>query len=368
MITSAARIRAMNSEYIEWAKTQAHATYNLANSGMTPYPLKELPVKIEDLEINGPSLYGYEPLQSALAKKCGVETDCVVAAVGTTMANFLVMAATIEAADEVLIEEPAYEPLLNVARYLGAEIKRFPRRFAEGFQVDPQEISRAITSRTRLIVITNLHNPSNAFIEEQVLKTIGDMAQGVGARVLVDEVYLDAMFADAPRSSFHLGNQFVVTSSLTKAYGLSGLRCGWILAEPDLAKKLWGLLDLVIGIPAHPAELLSCIALANLEKIAQRSRGILDTNRAVLNRFLSEREDLEVRKSEYGTVIFPRLKSGRVDELCRALREKYETTVVPGKYFEMPEHFRLGYACEPKMFAEGIERLKKAMDELGIRR
>jgi len=366
MITSAAKIKAMNSEYIAWAKTQANATYNLANSGMTPYPLEQLPVTIEELEINGPSYYGYEPLQQALATKCGVETDSVVAAVGTTMANFLVMAATVEAGDEVLIEEPAYEPLLNVARYLGAGIKRFPRRFADGFQIDPREIERAATSRTRLIVITNLHNPSNAFIEEDVLKKIGEIARHVDARVLVDEVYLDAMFEDAPRSSFHLGRQFVATSSLTKAYGLSGLRCGWILAEPELAKKLWGLLDLVIGIPAHPAELLSCVALANLEKIALRSRGILDTNRVVLNRFLTERRELEVCKSEYGTVIFPRLESGRIDELCRILREKYDTTVVPGKYFEMPEHFRLGTGCPSEIFIEGIARLGKALDEISI--
>ena len=364
MITSAAKIRAMTSEYIEWAKTQAHATYSLANSGLSPYPLNQLPVQIEDLEINGPSFYGYEPLQQALATKCGVSPDSVVAAVGTTMANFLVMAATIEAGDEVLIEQPAYEPLLNVARYLEAEIKRFPRRFMDGFQVDPREIERIVTSRTRLIVITNLHNPSNAFVEEEVLKEIGEIARHSGALVLVDEVYLDAMFEAAPRSSFHLGRQFVTTSSLTKAYGLSGLRCGWILAEPELAKRLWGLLDLVIGIPAHPAELLSCIALANLEKIAKRSRGILDANRAVLNRFLSERPELQVRKSKCGTVIFPRLESGRVDELCRVLREKYDTTVVPGKYFEMPEHFRLGIGCPPEVFVEGIERLGKALDDI----
>lgn len=364
MNPTAARSRVMNSEYMRWAKTRAQAAYGLAASGLAPYPLSELPVKIEDLEINGPGGYGYEPLQKALATKSGVETDCVVAAIGTSMANFLVMAATIESGDEVLIEHPAYDPLLSVAGYLGAEIKRFHRLAANGFQIDLRSLERNLSSRTKLIVITNLHNPSNAYVDEETLRAIGEIARSVGARVLVDEVYLDAMFASMPRSSFHLGREFVVTTSLTKAYGLSGLRCGWILAEPDLAKKLWGLVDLSYGIPAHTAELLSGIALANLDQVAQRSIALLDANRAALNEFLDRRDDLEVYRPGMGTVVFPRLKSGKVDELCALLREKYDTTVVPGKYFEMPDHFRLGYACLPEVFAEGISRLGKALDEM----
>jgi aspartate/methionine/tyrosine aminotransferase len=357
----------MSSEYMAWAKTSAQANFNLAASGVESYPLGELPVKIEDLQINGPGGYGYAPLQQALAAKSAVDSDCVVAAIGTSFANFLAMAATIEAGDEVLIEQPVYGPLLDVARYLGAEIRRFPRPFvdgADGFQIDIREIERTITPSTRLIVITNLHNPSSAFVDEETLKRIGEIARGIGARVLVDEVYLETLFERAPRSAFHLGREFVTTTSLTKAYGLSGLRCGWILAEPDLARKLWGLVDITIGIPAHPAELLSCVALANLEKIARRAKGLLDANRAVVNRFLEERDELETGRSEYGTVVFPRLKSGRVEELCALLREKYDTTLVPGRFFEMPDHFRLGFVGDPEMVVEGISRLGKALDEL----
>ena len=221
MMTTAVKARVMNSEYMKWAKTGAREKYNLAVSGVMPYPLSELPVKIEDLEINGESAYGYGPLQEALAAKCGVETNCVVAAVGTSLANFLVMAATIEAGDEVLIEQPAYDPLLSIAGYLRADIKRFHRDVANGFEIDLRDLERAVTSRTRLIVLTNLHNPSNAYTDEETLRKIGEIARSAGARVLVDEVYLDAMFEKAPRSSFHLGSEFVVTASLTKAYGLA---------------------------------------------------------------------------------------------------------------------------------------------------
>src|ERR671933_769470 len=125
MILQAGRM--MSSSYMQWAKTHLQARYNLASSGLVNYPLSKLPVKIEDLELSGASFYGYEPLQKALAAKCNVTPECVVAATGTSMANHLVMAALIEPGDEVLIEKPTYELLIAAAQYLGAEVKRFER-------------------------------------------------------------------------------------------------------------------------------------------------------------------------------------------------------------------------------------------------
>ncbi|MCU1267295.1 MAG: aminotransferase [Acidobacteria bacterium] len=356
--------RVMSSEYMWWAKTRSHATYNLANSGLVGYPLAELPVKIEDLEINGPSYYGYEPLQRAIAEKCRVSTDCVVAANGASMGNFLALAATLEPGDEVLIEHPTYELLVSAAQYLGAEVKRFPRRFENNFQIDPRDVELAISPRTRLIVLTNLHNPSSALSDETTLRTIGAIARQTKARVLVGEIYLDALFEKTPRSAFNLGPEFIVTNSLTKVYGLSGLRCGWILADPELVQKIWRLNDLIANSPAHAAELLSCIALANLDRIRERSRELLAANHASFNRFLEERDDVRASPPAFGTISFPQLKSGKVDQLCSLLREKYETSVVPGKFFEMPDHFRVGLTCETEIFAAGIARLGKALDEL----
>jgi aspartate/methionine/tyrosine aminotransferase len=358
------RQRVMSSDYMEWAKTRAHARFNLASSGLAHYPLTELPVHLEDLELSGPSFYGYEPLQAAIARKCNVPPDSVMAATGTSMANHLLMASLIETGDEVLIEHPTYELLLSTARFLGAEIRRFPRRFENNFLLEPSEVERCVTARTRLIVLTNLHNPSGALMDEATLSELGTIARRVGARVLVDEVYLDAAFPLAPRSAFHLGPEFVVTNSLTKVYGLSGLRCGWILAEPDLIKKIWRLNDLFGVIPAHVAERLSVLALSHLERIAARTRTLLETNRAILNQFLRSRNDLESAKSTFGTVVFPRLRQGRVDALCALLRENYETTVVPGNFFEMPVHFRIGIGCNSEMLAKGLENLGAALDEL----
>ncbi len=356
--------RVTSSEYMLWAKTRSHARYNLATSGLGNYALAGLPVRLEELELSGPSAYGYAPLQEALAEKCGVEASSVVAAVGTSMANHLAMAALVEPGDEVLIERPAYELLISTAQYLGAAVVRFERRFEEGFNLDPALIESRLSERTRLIVLTNLHNPSSAFADQSALRRVGQLAREVGARVLVDEVYLDAMFERAPPSAFKLGQEFVVTGSLTKVYGLSGLRCGWILAEPELAQRMWRLNDLFGVIPAHSAERLSVVALKHLPLVAARARSLLTENGRQLGSFLESRDDLEARPHEYGTVSFPRLKTGSVERLSALLAEKYETSIVPGGFFEMPQHFRIGIGGESEMVAEGLRRLGLALDEL----
>ncbi|MCA1636460.1 MAG: pyridoxal phosphate-dependent aminotransferase, partial [Acidobacteria bacterium] len=238
-MTEHARRATMKSEYMQWARLRAGARFNLATSGLANSTLAELSFRHQELELTRTSEYGYGPLQKALAAKSGVGEECVVAAQGTSFANHLAMAALIEPGDEVLIEHPTYELIVTTARYLGARVERFERRGEEGFALDPFEVERRLTPRTRLIVLTNLHNPSSADTPVEVLRRVGEIARGGGARVLVDEVYLDAMFERAPPSAFHLGEEFITTNSLTKVYGLSGLRCGWVLAAPELAQRMW---------------------------------------------------------------------------------------------------------------------------------
>src|SRR6185369_2156553 len=131
--------RVQESVYMEWAKTRASSKFNLATSGVENYPIKDFPVGIEDIELSGPSWYGYEPLQKALAAKCRVGSESVVAATGCSMANHLAMAAILNPGDEVLIERPTYDPLIAAARYLGASVRRFERRFEDGFRIDLNE-------------------------------------------------------------------------------------------------------------------------------------------------------------------------------------------------------------------------------------
>ncbi len=352
------------SNYMNWAKTQSRASFNLATSGLDNLELSELGVKLEDLALTGTSGYGYPPLLDAIAKRMKVGADSIITATGTSLANHLALAAVVNPGDEVLIEQPTYEPLLALARYLGANVRRFTRRFEDSFAILPGEIEKSISARTRLIVITNHHNPSGVLTGEKTLQAVGEQAQRVNARVLVDEVYLESMFDQRPPTALHLGPQFMATSSLTKAFGLSGLRCGWIVAEPALARELWLLNDLFGVNAAHPAERLSVCAFAQLEQLSAKARTRLETNRSLLNEFLDTRDDLETVRTDSGTTMFPRLRQGTSESLCRLLRDKYETSVVPGSYFELPAHFRVGLGGATEVLREGLERLGKALDEL----
>jgi aspartate/methionine/tyrosine aminotransferase len=349
---------------MNWAKTRSRARFNLATSGLDNLQLSDLKIDLNDLALTGTSGYGYPPLVAAIAGRLRVNPDSVVTAAGTSLANHLAMAAIINPGDEVLIEQPTYEPLLALARYLGANITRFPRRFEAGFRIEPQELERNLSSKTRLIVITNHHNPSGVLTDEKTLAQVGELAARSNAHVLVDEVYLETMFDQRPQTSALLGPQFIATSSLTKAFGLSGLRCGWIITQPELAMEIWRLNDLFGVNGAHPAELLSVCAFGQLDEIAVKACARIERNRALLNQFLDSRTDLETVRTDTGTTIFPRAPGDSSEPLCRLLREKYETSVVPGSFFEMPAHFRIGLGGDTEVLKEGLDRLGRALDEL----
>ena len=352
---------------MQWSKTQSRARFNLATSGVAPFPLRELPFDLKELEINGvngDNSYGYAPLQQAIAAHHGVDPDCVVESAGTSMANHLAMAAIIDPGDEVLIEHPAYGPILDISQYLQASLKRFRRAEENCWAIDPAEVRRCVTPKTRLIVITNLHNPTSVLTPEPVLREIRDIAQSVGALVLVDEVYLDAVYENTPRTSFHIGPEFVVTSSLTKVYGVSGLRCGWILAQPDLAWKMRRLNDLYSATPVHPGELLSVAAFHHLDLLGQRARRIVEADRKLLADFLKQQSTLSAVSTESGTTSFPRLSRNggkNVDAFLERLRSQFDTSAVPGRFFEMPDHFRIGMGVNSEMFAEGLSRIDRAL-------
>jgi len=349
---------------MHWSKTESRARFNLATSGVAPFPLRELLVHLDTLEINGSDNgYGYLPLQKAIAARHGVDPGCVVESAGTSMANHLAMASIIEPGDEVLIEHPAYGPILDVAHYLEANVKRFTRTEENGWAIDTEEIRRFVTPKTRLIMITNLHNPTSVLTPEPILREIGDIARSVGAFVLVDEVYLDAVYENTPRTSFHLGPEFVVTSSLTKVYGVSGLRCGWILAQPALAWKMRRLNDLYSATPVHPGELLSVAAFQHLDLLRERARRIVEADRKLVRDFLKQQSSLFAVSTEWGTTSFPRLLKGNADAFLERLRCDFETSAVPGRFFEMPDHFRIGMGVNTEMFAEGLKRIGRAISQ-----
>jgi len=346
---------------MQWAKTQSRARFNLATSGVGPFPLREMPFDFSKLEINGDNTHGYAPLKNAIAHKHAVDPDCIFTTEGTSMANYLALATLLEPGDEVLIEQPVYGLLLDAATYIGAGIKRFARTEESGWALDPAQVRRALSPNTKLIVVTNLHNPTSVLTPSSVLCEIADLAASVGATLLVDEVYLDAVYENTPRTSFHLAGNVVVTSSLTKVYGVSGLRCGWILAQPVLVRAMWRLNNLFAATAAHPAEIIAAATFENLPILLNRARKVVDADRAALDQFLDSQTKVSAVRTEFGTTSFMRLNEGGADEFLARLRAEYETSAVPGRFFEAPNHIRIGMGVNHEMFVEGVRRLGQAL-------
>jgi len=353
------------SPYMEFAKLRSGARYNLASSGMANLSLSELDISLDQLEINGPNGYGYEPLKRAIAQRYRVPVECVVPAVGTSMANYLALAASTNPGDEVLIEQPTYSLLLDTARYLGLDIERFVRPALANYQVDLNHLERQLSPRTKLIVLCNFHNPSGALTSEPTLREIGSMAKRVGALVIVDEVYLEMLWEPEPQSAVHIDpDVFLSTNSLTKAYGLSGIRCGWILASPEVAERIWHIHDLHAATNVYPAELLGVIAFEKLPHIAALQKQRLDENRRLLHACLESQSVLEYFWPEHGTVVFPRVRSGDATTFCDRLRKDYELSVVPGTFFEDPERIRIGVGGETEDVRASLEQLGRALREI----
>jgi len=335
--------RTLRSDYMRFAKRETGLAYNLASSGIADCALGDLGVSVADLELHGPNAYGWPPLVEVIARRFGAEPECVVTAAGASFANHLALAALLEPGDEVLVEDPTYELLTSTLGYLQAKVRRFERRREEDWALDADEVAARLAPSTR--------------------HEIADAAARVGARVLVDEVYLELMFEGGrTRTAFRGDADIVVTSSLTKAYGLSGLRCGWILASPQLAGRMRALNDLYAVVPPHVAERLSLLAFDRLGELRARASGMLETNRAAYRQLLGGHPRLDQVVFDQGTTVFPRLRSGDGDGLSELLRSRFETSVVPGRFFGRPDHIRVGLGWGTAKTRTGLERLAAALD------
>lgn len=356
-------MRHAHSTYMHWAKTQRPVAFPLSGSEVPHFAMERLGITLADLELDGASRYRYPPLREAIAARHDVDPSQVVMADGASMANMLAMAALIQPGDEVLAESPVYEPITAAATFLGARVTYFRRDADNGFRLDPAAIEAALTPSTRLILLTNLHNPSSARITDDDLRAIAAVAQRTGARVLVDEIFRPAA-ATPQASAVHLSDAFICTGSLTKVYGLSGLRCGWILAAPALAERMWRLNELFGVAQSHAAERLSTIALAHIDEISAGTLDRLARNRALLNTAFATRDDIAMAPLTDGITAFPRLLSGTPEALDALCRDRLDTSIVPGSFFGAPEHFRVGIGGQSEQIVQAIARLLAAMDAL----
>jgi hypothetical protein len=350
--------------YLEWAKRRSSPRFDLAGSGVLACSIDELPGAAGALSFSGMNEDGYAPLVEAIALRYGVDASRVTTAQGTSGANFLVCAALLAPGDDVLVERPGYDPLLGSPRLIGARTNRVDREFAEGYALDPDRVRHAMTPRTRLIVVTTPHNPTSAAAGGAALEDIGRIAASAGAYVLVDEVYQDAGDPAIPAAATR-GDVFITTNSLTKSYGLAALRCGWTISSPALAERFRRTRDVVDGTGSILAERLAVLAFSRLDALHVRARTLLDTNVRLVRDFLAGRPALEWVDPGGGTVVFPRLRG--VDDtsaLADRLLREHETAIVPGRFFEAPAHFRLGFGGATEVVAGGLQALGRELTQM----
>jgi aspartate/methionine/tyrosine aminotransferase len=349
--------------YIQWSKTRAYARNDLALSNILTCTLNDLPGALDALELAGRNDQGYEPLLDAIASRYGVERQQVTTAAGTSGANFLVFAALLEPGDDVLVERPGYDALTAAAQTFAARLIRFDRSFDDGYMLDPDRVESAITPRTKLIVITSPHNPTGAVADGASLRAVGRMAEQVGAHVLVDEVYLDMVDTSRPPAAT-MDDNFITTSSLTKSYGLAGLRCGWALSSETTAQRLRRVRDIVDGGGSILTERLGVVAFRHLDQLIERAQALLGVNGELVRDALSNQHALEWVDPAAGTVAFPRI-AGVADasRFVERLLAERQTAVVPGRLFESPSHFRLGFGGTTESVKNGLEALTAALND-----
>ncbi|NNF28420.1 MAG: aminotransferase class I/II-fold pyridoxal phosphate-dependent enzyme [Gemmatimonadetes bacterium] len=352
--------------YMTWAKHQRKARWDLTGSNLLPCAMEELPGAREAMELYGRNDDGWPPLVEAVAQRFGVTTAEVATATGGSGANFLAFGALVRPGDHVLVESPGYDPHGGAARFLGAEVTRFQRRWEDRFRLDPEAVARAVTPRTRAIVITNLHNPSGAYASRAELEDIGAVARSIDAKVVVDEVYLDASFGVDSTPAARLGPEFISTSSLTKSYGLAGVRVGWLLADPDTIERCLRVRDVVDAVGSIPSETIGAFAFQHLDRLLDRARTILQANHRLMGAFVEGRKELDWLVPAGGGVAFPRLLGvDDVSDFVEWARRHHDVGVTPGSLFDTPAHFRVALAGERSVLETGLQLLGQALDDRG---
>jgi aspartate/methionine/tyrosine aminotransferase len=352
------------TRYLDWARRfYGQVRFDLATSGMTNVPAAEL--GLPDAASQDDAT-GWRRLREAVATYNDVPAGEAVAALGTTHALWLAYAALTSPGDDVLVETPGYEPLARIAEGVGARVVPFERPAGERFALDPDRIARAMTPRTRVVVVANLHNPSGVRADDASLRAAARVAEAGGAVLLVDEVYapFDALVDEAGvfrGSARKLGPNVVAVSSLTKCYGLGLQRVGWLLGPADVVARAEDAITASCGMLPLVHAHLALRAFGQLVPLAERARAALAGKRERVARWVASQGLTWSAPAEglFGLVTVP----GAGDltaTIERAARER-EVLVAAGAFFGVPNGFRLAWSATNEALDEGLGRLAEAL-------
>lgn len=325
----------------------------------------ELPFQRESIKLHafpGDACVGSRHLRETLSRKELVPEENIFLSLGSSLANFIIWAALLKRGDEVLIEFPAYEPMFKVPAYLGARI-RFFKRDPIDFSLTVAAISECVSPKTKMIILTDSHNPSGNQISGEVLQYLKTLNQERNVTIFIDEVY-GKFYRD--RSLFVDYPEFIVTASLSKFYGLGSLRIGWAFAPAPVIEKARNFSDyLTPEIPFAPLYLAHILLehplLAELER---RIRRRIKTNREIISAYFDRTDFLSCYIPRNGLLFFPEVKSMvDINKFYTQLYKKYRMVVTEGRFFQMPRHFRMAGVCAPEALANGLQRLEEALKD-----
>ncbi len=361
-------MKACDLTYMAWAKTHQPARFELTASGVPAASLGDFDGLAEPISLETEGPYGRPDLIQALARLREVDPAWILPTTGASSANLIALACVARRGDRVLLETPVYDPLPRAACFLGLHPVFFPRHAQGRFCPDFAAIQRGLADGAKAVFITNLHNPSGLQCRPADLQALADATAEHDAFLIVDEVYLDYAHlesrADRPLAA-RLGEHVITTDSLTKVYGLGGLRAGWIIARPEFIGRATGVVDLLNVNDSVVSAQIATRALASIDALARRTRRLHGQTYPIFSSWLRSRPDLSSPGNDGALFSWVRLPGGITAEcLCETLASRFETNLVSGSFFGSSRHVRIGFGLPAEDLREGLSRVGQAIDEL----
>jgi aspartate/methionine/tyrosine aminotransferase len=350
--------------------------YDMSESGVRPVTLRglvELGLDLDaalDMPLGYSQSNGTIPLRERLAAIYpGATVDHIEVTNGTSEANYLVALALLQPGDEMAMEVPNYMQLWGVPQSLQAPVRTFRLRPECGWEPDWDEFERAVTPRTRLLYLSNPNNPSGAILSAGAMQRMVERCEQTNTMLLADEVYLGAeLDGQRTRSFWGMSDKVIVTSGLSKAYGIPGVRIGWIIGPPPLVETTWSQHDYITIGPNKLSDLVARVAVTaeNREKLYERTRSVLTANLPIVEAWAAGFGGLlEFNRPKAGAMTLVRYAADVPSiDLCERIRVEQSTLVVPGIHVGLEGYLRLWYGGRPEYVSEGLRRIGVVLSSL----
>ena len=343
--------------------------YDMSESGVRPLTLRELVEMGFNLEEFLDQPLGYSQSNGTVelrerisASYPGATIDQIEVTNGTSEANYLVALSQLHAGDAFAMQLPNYMQMPGVARSVGADVRTFRLRQDHGWDPDWKEFERAVAPGTRLLYLSNPNNPTGAVLSESSMARIVDRCESTGTWLLADEVYLGAE-AEGPRtkSFWGLSDRVIVTSGLSKAYGIPGIRIGWIVAPETLASDCWTQHDYLTIGPNKMSDRIARVAVEgpNRERCYARTREILRHNLPIARKWIENFGGrVTWREPQAGAIALIKYDSPVPSvELADRIRVRQNTLVVPGSHVGLEGYLRIWLGAHEAFLREGLRRI-----------